>query len=73
MSSTNDINIFSIFSQFLEKDASKRLGNRFCPHGDIQDQPFFRSIDWRALEARQLEAPFKPNLVRAIKKTLFSK
>lgn len=49
--------------KFLEKDANKRLGNRNCPAGGIQDQPFFRSIDWVKLEARQLEAPFKPNLV----------
>lgn len=49
--------------QLLEKDASKRLGNRFCPHGDIQDHVFFKPIDWPALEARALEPPFKPNLV----------
>lgn len=55
------INFFKF--QFLEKDAHKRLGNRNCPAGSIQDQPFFRSIDWVKLEARQLEAPFKPQLV----------
>lgn len=49
--------------QFLEKDGNKRLGNRFSPHGDIQDHAFFKPIDWPALEARQLEPPFKPNLV----------
>lgn len=49
--------------QFLEKDANKRLGHRFSPHGDIQDQPFFRPILWDKLEARLLEPPFKPNLV----------
>ncbi|XP_030761670.1 probable serine/threonine-protein kinase DDB_G0278845 [Sitophilus oryzae] len=49
--------------EFLEKDANKRLGNRFSPHGDIQDHPFFQPIDWPALEARKLEPPFKPNLV----------
>lgn len=52
------------FLQLLEKDASKRLGNRFSPHGDIQDHAFFKAIDWSALEARQLEPPFKPHLVR---------
>lgn len=49
--------------KLLEKDSTKRLGNRFCPHGDIQDHAFFKPIDWPALEARALEAPFKPNLV----------
>lgn len=50
----------------MEKDASKRLGNRFCPSGDIQDQLFFKPIQWDRLEARMLESPFKPNLVRPI-------
>lgn len=49
--------------KFLEKDGNKRLGNRNCPAGSIEDQPFFRSIDWVKLEARKLESPFKPNLV----------
>lgn len=49
--------------QFLEKDWNKRLGNRFASTGDIQDQPFFKPIDWQALESRQLEPPFKPCLV----------
>jgi novel protein kinase C delta type len=47
---------------FLEKDANKRLGNRFCPSGDIQDQPFFKPILWDRLETRLLEPPFKPKL-----------
>ncbi|XP_018563614.1 cyclin-dependent kinase 12 isoform X2 [Anoplophora glabripennis] len=63
----------NILTLFLEKDASKRLGNRFSPHGDIQDQPFFRSIDWRALEARQLESPFKPNLQHPLDTQYFDK
>ncbi|XP_074028685.1 protein kinase C delta isoform X4 [Leptinotarsa decemlineata] len=63
----------SILTMFLEKDASKRLGNRFSPHGDIQDQPFFRAIDWYALEARQLEPPFKPNLQHPLDTQYFDK
>lgn len=58
---------FHHFLQLLEKDASKRLGNRFCPHGDIQDHVFFKPIDWPALEARALESPFKPNLVSELR------
>lgn len=49
--------------QLLEKDSSKRLGNRYCPAGDIKEQPFFHQIDWDKLERRQLEAPFKPKVV----------
>lgn len=27
------------------------------------DQPFFKTIDWKALEKRQIEPPFKPEVV----------
>ncbi|VEN60465.1 unnamed protein product, partial [Callosobruchus maculatus] len=62
-----------ILFQLLEKDASKRLGNRFSPHGDIQDHDFFKKIDWYALEKRQLEAPFKPNLQHPLDTQYFDK
>ncbi|XP_076266557.1 protein kinase C delta isoform X5 [Rhynchophorus ferrugineus] len=63
----------SVLTQFLEKDANKRLGNRFSPHGDIQDHPFFQPIDWPALEARKLEPPFKPNLQHPLDTQYFDK
>ncbi|XP_060529185.1 uncharacterized protein LOC132703757 [Cylas formicarius] len=63
----------SVLLQFLEKDANKRLGNRFSPYGDIQDHPFFKSIDWAALEARKLEPPFKPNLQHPLDTQYFDK
>lgn len=50
-------------AQLLEKDSSKRLGNKYSPYGNIMDQPFFRPIEWDRLESRQLEPPFKPKLV----------
>lgn len=49
--------------QLLEKDTTKRLGTPECPAGDVSDQPFFRPIDWFALERRELEPPFKPRVV----------
>lgn len=52
----------SILTMFLEKDGTKRLGNKYCNHGDIQDQAFFRDVDWNLLENRKLDAPFKPDL-----------
>ncbi|XP_063922265.1 putative protein kinase C delta type homolog isoform X4 [Zophobas morio] len=58
---------------FLEKDGNKRLGNRFCPAGDIQDQPFFQPILWDRLETRMLEPPFKPNLQHPLDTQYFDK
>ncbi|XP_019772745.1 putative protein kinase C delta type homolog isoform X7 [Dendroctonus ponderosae] len=63
----------SVLIQFLEKDANKRLGHRFSPHGDIQDHSFFQPIDWHALEARRLEPPFKPNLQHPLDTQYFDK
>jgi hypothetical protein len=34
-----------------------------CPYGDIKDQPFFKKLDWVRVENRQLEPPYKPQLV----------
>jgi hypothetical protein len=49
--------------QLLQKDSSKRLGTKDCPQGEVSEQLFFRSIDWGALERKELEAPFKPRVV----------
>jgi hypothetical protein len=34
-----------------------------CKAGDIYDQPFFRGVDWRAVEELRVEPPFKPEVV----------
>ena len=49
--------------QLLEKEPRSRLGVRDCKHGEVADQPFFKSIDFDKLERKQLIPPFKPNLV----------
>ncbi|CAG9857458.1 unnamed protein product [Phyllotreta striolata] len=61
--STNAVEILKLL---LEKDQSKRLGNRFCEHGSIRDHAFFKNIDWSDLEARRIEPPFKPHLVHPL-------
>ncbi|KAF5303464.1 hypothetical protein FQA39_LY09927 [Lamprigera yunnana] len=63
----------SIILLLLEKDASKRLGNRMCPAGDIQDHPFFKPISWERLEARLLDPPFKPKLLHPLDTQYFDK
>jgi len=49
----------------LEKEPRSRLGVRGCKHGEVADQPFFKSIDFDKLERKQLIPPFKPNLLNA--------
>lgn len=58
-------NAQSLLKALLNKDAKKRLG--YGPHGSTQvmQHPFFKLINWRQLEARQVPSPFKPSL-RAI-------
>nr|CAD7579018.1 unnamed protein product [Timema californicum] len=52
-----------IIAKLLQKDSSKRLGTQESGKGEVMDQPFFRKIDWNALERRELIPPFKPRVV----------
>lgn len=52
--------------QLLDKNANTRLGSPSSPHGEINQHIFFHEIDWKKLERRQLESPFKPNIVSEI-------
>ncbi|XP_031760597.1 protein kinase C delta type-like [Xenopus tropicalis] len=42
--------------ELLEKNPEKRLGTK----GDIRKHPFYRSIDWTALEGKKIPPPFQP-------------
>lgn len=55
-----------IIQKFLDKNANTRLGSPSSPHGEINENAFFREIDWKKLERRQLESPFKPEIVRKL-------
>ena len=50
--------------QFLTKDCEDRLGCTASGEQSIVDHAFFREMDWVKLEARQIEPPFKPIIVR---------
>lgn len=52
---------FFLFPKLFERDPSRRLG----VVGDIRAHPFFKTINWTALEKREVEPPFKPKVVRA--------
>ncbi|XP_076320331.1 protein kinase C iota type isoform X2 [Tachypleus tridentatus] len=53
----------SVLKGFLNKNPAERLGchpeSRFI---DITSHPFFKSIDWELLEAKQVTPPYKPKL-----------
>ena len=55
----------------LQRDPAKRLGSRRVGEGhpapptglsEVQAHPFFAGIDWAALEALELQPPFKPKV-----------
>lgn len=52
----------SLLKGLLQKDPSARLGSG--PNGDnqIKSHKWFRSINWKKLEARELEPKFKPDV-----------
>ncbi|XP_041650345.1 serine/threonine-protein kinase Sgk2b [Cheilinus undulatus] len=49
----------SLLEGLLERDVKKRLG---CDLIELQDHPFFASIDWDDLLARKIKPPFIPNV-----------
>lgn len=54
----------SIIERFLVRDPSSRLGAKENGVEEIKAHPFFQDIDWFKLEHRQIEAHWKPRLVR---------
>ncbi|XP_058823246.1 protein kinase C-like isoform X1 [Topomyia yanbarensis] len=55
----------SILKGFMTKNAAKRLG---CTDGEnqIRAHPFFKDMDWEALEQRKVRPPFRPRVVSII-------
>lgn len=49
----------------MTKNVSKRLGCVSSQGGEqaILAHPFFKDIDWIALEARKVKPPFRPKIV----------
>ena len=50
--------------QFLTKNCEERLGCTASGEQSIVDHAYFREMDWVKLEAKQIEPPFKPIIVR---------
>ncbi|CAO3636265.1 unnamed protein product [Cunninghamella blakesleeana] len=51
----------SIMQGFLEMNPSKRLGQGYQGWVNLIQHPFFRSVDWRRLESKDLKPPFQPS------------
>ncbi|XP_060925398.1 protein kinase C delta type-like [Limanda limanda] len=51
----------NLIELLFDRDPSRRLG----VVGDIRKHPFFKSINWPALERREMDPPFKPKVKSA--------
>jgi hypothetical protein len=52
-----------LIAGLLDRDPIARMGSAGI--ASIQQHPFFAPVDWRALELKQVEAPFKPKMAPA--------
>ncbi|VDO61767.1 unnamed protein product [Onchocerca flexuosa] len=50
--------------QLFDRNPNTRLGMPECPDGPIRTHSFFRGVDWKRYEARQIPPPFKPSIVK---------
>ncbi|NWU50285.1 KPCD kinase, partial [Dromas ardeola] len=50
-----------ILEKLFERDPTRRLGVT----GNIRDHPFFKTINWAALEKREVDPPFRPKVKSA--------
>ncbi|XP_011639225.1 protein kinase C isoform X2 [Pogonomyrmex barbatus] len=54
----------SVLKAFMTKNPAKRLGCVAAEGGEsaIRVQPFFKHLDWEALEARKIKPPIRPKI-----------
>jgi len=50
----------SLLKGLLERDEGKRLGSGTSDYKEIQQHPFFSSMDWEKLYQRKIKPPFIP-------------
>lgn len=55
-------NAISLIKLLLVKNPRDRLGMPTCPHGEIREHAYFKSIKWDLLEQRKITPPFKPTV-----------
>uniref|UniRef100_A0A183BM98 Protein kinase C n=1 Tax=Globodera pallida TaxID=36090 RepID=A0A183BM98_GLOPA len=49
-----------ILSALFDRNPNTRLGMPDCPDGPIRQHSFFRGVDWKRFETRQVLPPFRP-------------
>lgn len=59
----------SLLRGLLTRDPNERLGNNGSE--EIKNHPFFGSIDWRKLNQKKLQPPYKPSVDSAMDTTNF--
>ncbi|KAG1693509.1 Protein kinase C iota type [Nymphon striatum] len=53
----------SVLKGFLNKNPAERLGcHPTTGFEDIERHPFFKAVDWKLMQAKQINPPFKPRL-----------
>ncbi|GER47416.1 CsPK5 family protein [Striga asiatica] len=52
----------SLLKGLLQKDPSKRLGSGTKGADEIKSHKWFRTVNWKKLEARELQTKFKPDV-----------
>ncbi|XP_070023870.1 serine/threonine-protein kinase AtPK2/AtPK19-like [Nicotiana sylvestris] len=52
-----------LLKELLQKDASKRLGSGPRGGDEIKSHKWFRSINWKKLDASELQPKFKPDVI----------
>ncbi|ONK62669.1 uncharacterized protein A4U43_C07F6740 [Asparagus officinalis] len=56
----------SLLKGLLQKEASRRLGSGPAGSNEIKNHKWFKSINWRKLEAREIQPSFRPNVAGKI-------
>lgn len=54
--------VVDLLKHLLTPDLSRRYGNLKAGSQDVIDHPWFKSIDFKQLENRQIKAPFIPDV-----------
>jgi len=63
--SEGSVNVLIVYCSFqlLTKDPHERLG-AYGRLDSVREQPFFRGVDWRAVQEKRVKPPQKPKIMK---------